>query len=95
MDTLVAEVRLGSLVRVRAGALADALSFYEYQRLNDLLAAAGLALHVVNRVPKFDIGVKSENSHSTTAGEIAHLSGQKVDESRAFQGEGRDVLTFG
>ena len=89
MDGLFIEIRLGSLMDVRAGALAYALAFDEYQRLNDLFTLAGLALHVVDSVPIFHICVETENCHrQLQEGETVTFPARRLTKSTRASGEG-------
>ena len=49
------------LVAVRGGALADAAAAHEHLGLQQKLAFAGFALHVVDGVAVLNVGVKSED----------------------------------
>jgi hypothetical protein len=55
---------MGNLLRVRDAPFPDALAPHKDQRLNQQIAFPGFALHVVNGVPVFDIGVEPKNGHS-------------------------------
>src|SRR5258707_925176 len=58
---LIAEVRLGGTGGVGGSTLADATSAHEYLGLQQKLALAGFALHVVHRIVVFHIGVEAED----------------------------------
>ena len=57
----IAEVTLGGSVRIRGSPLAYAPPANKHLSLQQMLALAGLTLHMVDRVPMFYVGVETKN----------------------------------
>ena len=74
----VAEIGLLRGSSIRNGFLADTPSTHEDLRLQQFLALARFALHVVDGVAVFDVGIEAENHKRFVIGKFGNLCYRKT-----------------